>query len=476
MKRLALLTALLPLAAASAATITVSTAADNSWAGDGLCTLREAIANVNAAADTTGTDCAAGSGAGDTIDFSLTLSATIHVKRALGPLIISRDVTITGPIGGSLRIDGGRAIRVFEIAAGTTSMSDLTVQHGRVLEFENGGGVKVDMGAALNLNNCTLRRNRADTNGGGIENAGTLTMTNCSLSGNKADSGAGLDNGGTAALINCTINRNRASGRWGTGDGGGIWNSGTLTLTDCSLRGNMASGFASARGGGIASWAGSATLTNCTLIGNRARGRGAGAFAQGGGILNNSVPSSAPNLTLTNCTLRGNQARGNGGAFGGAIDNGGTTALTNCTLDRNKAGGQGGGGGGGIVNESGNVLGGVLVTNTIIAHNGRGDCAGPITSGGYNLSSDDTCFATGGSDLATTNPHLAPLDNYGGPTQTLALCTAAGAPSTACTAASPAIDAGDDAVTGPPDNLATDQRGLPRKAGAHVDIGAYEAQ
>jgi hypothetical protein len=42
--------------------------------------------------------------------------------------------------------------------------------------------------------------------------------------------------------------------------------------------------------------------------------------------------------------------------------------------------------------------------------------------------------------------------------------------------ASPAIDAGDDAVTGPPLSLTTDQRGLPRLFGAHVDIGAYEAQ
>src|SRR5262249_6046843 len=35
---------------------------------------------------------------------------------------------------------------------------------------------------------------------------------------------------------------------------------------------------------------------------------------------------------------------------------------------------------------------------------------------------------------------------------------------------------GGDGGLGPPLNLTTDQRGLPRKSGAHVDIGAYEAQ
>jgi hypothetical protein len=46
----------------------------------------------------------------------------------------------------------------------------------------------------------------------------------------------------------------------------------------------------------------------------------------------------------------------------------------------------------------------------------------------------------------------------------------------ALTAGSSAIDAGDDSVLGPPDSLTTDQRGLPRKSGPHVDVGAFEFQ
>jgi hypothetical protein len=52
--------------------------------------------------------------------------------------------------------------------------------------------------------------------------------------------------------------------------------------------------------------------------------------------------------------------------------------------------------------------------------------------------------------------------NYGGPTVTMPPL-----------AGSPAIDAGNDSVT---NSLATDQRGFPRLTGAHVDIGAVEAQ
>lgn len=58
--------------------------------------------------------------------------------------------------------------------------------------------------------------------------------------------------------------------------------------------------------------------------------------------------------------------------------------------------------------------------------------------------------------VGVANPGLAPLGNYGGPTQTVALLPG-----------SPAIDAGTS--TGAP---ATDQRGA-RRVGA-VDIGAFE--
>jgi len=93
-----------------------------------------------------------------------------------------------------------------------------------------------------------------------------------------------------------------------------------------------------------------------------------------------------------------------------------------------------------------------------------------VTSNGYNLSSDGTCNFYGPGDMNNTNPLLGPLQNNGGPTQTIALPSG-----------SPAIDAGNPAgcTDGSGHLLATDQRGQPRpdkEDTGGCDIGAYESQ
>src|SRR5689334_21200434 len=62
---------LLNVAPAYAATITVNSTADDATAGNGQCTLREAINNANAASDTSGGDCTAGTTGTNTINFSV---------------------------------------------------------------------------------------------------------------------------------------------------------------------------------------------------------------------------------------------------------------------------------------------------------------------------------------------------------------------------------------------------------------------
>ena len=150
--------------------------------------------------------------------------------------------TITGPAAG-VTISGGGNSRVFQVDVGVTAaLSGLTITGGSTI---GGGGGLYNQGTAT-LTDCTISGNSADS-GGGLDNpsTATLTLTDCTISGNSAryDGGGECRHGhlGTATLTDCTISGNSA------GSGGGLDNAGTATLTDCTLSGNSASGDAPAR-------------------------------------------------------------------------------------------------------------------------------------------------------------------------------------------------------------------------------------
>jgi predicted outer membrane repeat protein len=194
-----------------------------------------------------------------------------------------------------------------------------------------------------------------------------------------------------------------------------------VTVTDCTFSGNSAATY----GGGIYNFGGIVKVSNSTLSGNSAS-------ADNGGGIENATQGT---LTVTNSTLSGNSA----GTLGGGICNDlrATATVTSCTLSANSARA-----GGGISNTY--LLGTVTLGNTIVAGNTGGDISG---SGTYI----QTYSLVGGQ------PRLAPLGDNGGPTQTMPLL-----------AGSPALDAGDPALAGAPD-----QRGVVRSGG--VNIGAYQA-
>jgi hypothetical protein len=143
------------------------------------------------------------SNTGDTIMFDSGVTGTITLTS--GDLLIEHSLTIIGPGVSTLAISGGNTSQVFIVNSGATvSISGLTVENG------NSGGTGTD--------------------GGGIQNFGALTMTNCTLSGNIADrAGGGIFNSGTMTLTNSTVSANSAVG------GGGIFDSGTLTVTNSTL-------------------------------------------------------------------------------------------------------------------------------------------------------------------------------------------------------------------------------------------------
>ena len=97
-------------------------------------------------------------------------------------------------------------------------------------------------------------------------NNGTLTLTNCTVSGNISLISGGLLNAGTATLNNCAVTGNGYIGLDNRG-------SGTLTVTNSTISGNFGG---NTWAGGVSN-NGTATLTNCTITGNYRRlwwGRG----------------------------------------------------------------------------------------------------------------------------------------------------------------------------------------------------------
>jgi len=378
--------ALIDFSPAMAATITVTNTDDS-----GVGSLREAIASA---------------APGDTINFSVTGTITL----TSGELLISKDLTITGPGASRLAISGNNASRVFRIPAGTVSISNVTIQNGNIPTGQQGGGGIFNQGT-LTLNNVVVRNN-------------TVNGTD------SPDVGGGICNGWGLGKGTLIINDSMISGNTAA-RGGGIFNTGaeTLTITNSTVTGNTA-----IRAGGILSYA-TVNMMNSTISNNIA--------SNSSGGIEHSPLTNAP-MTLTNVTISGNSSHP---GFGDGISNlGSNTTLTNVTIS--------GGIGIGVLNWEGSVI---SLRNTIIANNGA-NCYGTVTSLGYNLSSDNTCGFTGTGDQNKTDPLLGPLQDNGGPTFTHALLTG-----------SPAINAAD-----PNNFPPTDQRGVIRPQGAGPDIGAFE--
>ena len=449
------------------AVITVNSSLDDS-AVDSSVSLREAILSINQGSDFNSDVTHTGTfGTNDTIVFASGLAGdTITLSSALPDL--SKSISIQGLGADKLAISGNNAVRVFRVDSGVTaSLDGLTITKGFVSASLQSPGIENDSGT-LTITNCTI-----------VGNSGGVVATFC---------GGGIGNyGGTVTAINCTISNNNALDFSG---GGGIYNDGTFTAINCTISGN---GFYTSysTGGGIFIHAGSFTASGCTISGNRGD-------EGGGGIGIGHFREAQATVTLTDCTIAGNTAWSGGGIANGGLTGAGTVTATNCTIEGNTAQVRGGGvfqannggftlinctisansttesnhgsdvGGGGICNQIGTIYKGtVTLANTIVAGNtaatGGQDVDGAINSSGFNLvgKTDGSTGWVVGSDLTGTiasplDPMLAPLGNYGGRTQTMALLPG-----------SPAINAGTS--TGAP---SSDERGQARVG--PPDIGAYE--
>jgi hypothetical protein len=360
------------------------------------------------------------------------------IAAAGGPLVINGNgATIT-------RAAGSPNFRIFTVAAGANlTLNSVTLSNGSPLTGPGSAG-----------------------QGGAIEDDGTLTINNSTLSGNHPvgsspgspystnarDGAIRVNSGATATINSSVISGNK--GAWG----GGIGVYGTLVLNDSTVTANATTYYG---GGGVLGFNGANVQINRCTINNNQAGNGPGVYDR----LNSK-------FTITNSTIANNTGTGSGGII---VGNGSMLTLQNCTVTGNMTAGAGGG----IYLWNYGTLSTVTTKNSIIAGN-KGAANGPdvftINSGGsiaamFCLIGDGTgATFTGASNMIGTtanpiNPMLGALVNNGGVTQTMALLPG-----------SPAIDAGSNALV--PGGVTTDQRGtgFNRIIDGIVDMGAYEFQ
>ncbi len=108
---------------------------------------------------------------------TLGLDADITLSTALPQ--VSSEITLEGA---GFSVDGASTYRVFEVTSiGNFTVNQITIQNGST--SGNGGAILND-GGTLTVTNSTVSGNTGD-NGGGIYSAsGTLTATNSTISGN----------------------------------------------------------------------------------------------------------------------------------------------------------------------------------------------------------------------------------------------------------------------------------------------------
>ena len=244
--------------------------------GDGI-SLREAIiaANNQTGADTINL------GAGT---YTLSIAGTAEDAAATGDFDVLSQITIVGADAATTIIDANSIDRVFDVQAGSLTLSELTVTGGA---GTNGAGVYVDSGTTLNLSRVIVSNNVASGDGGGLYNLGTVDADQVRITGNQADLGGGLVNSGTATMTNSLVDGNTAT------FGGGLRNVGagnSLTLENVTISGNTAT----SQGGALQN-SSQATLTNVTITDNQA--------AQSGGI---HESTGGTKTYLTNSIIAGN--------------------------------------------------------------------------------------------------------------------------------------------------------------------------
>lgn len=226
-------------------------------ATDGNCSLHAAIQETNALPGANAITLPAGL-------YRLTIAefGIVDDSSPYGDLDTTDNLTIMGDGAWATTIDQRTQFsRVLETATGSeVSISGVTIRGGNTVGV--GNGPDPDGGGILNAGTMTLDGVAVTANGvgrigsgGAIASTGTLTVLNSTISGNYAVFDGGGIAGGDVTVVNSTISGNRADFSWG----GGI-SASFLTLENATVTDNEGSG-----GGNIYSYNGTVTAVNSII-------------------------------------------------------------------------------------------------------------------------------------------------------------------------------------------------------------------
>lgn len=326
---------------------------------DENCSLADAIQSANN--DDIVGGCAAGNGA-DVIS----LSADVTLDTALTH--ITTRITVEG---NDFTISGNNQFRVFAVYGGDLLVRSLTITDGKA---DWGGAVAIASGW-LEMEDSTISGSWA-SEGGGIGNAGNVSIIDSTISGNSAGDGGAIHSvdgiisiwrstvvknasegkGGALSLVNgsAIITESNVSNNSSQDDGGAIFNGhASLSVTKSVLNENQGG-----RGGAIYNDRGSIDIVDSVFHGNTGWSGGAihhlgrqshiersrfvqnmtrGNTGDGGAI----YISRSSELAISNSYFSGNWAREKGGAIADA--NGYAVEITNSSIVGNSADEHGGG-------------------------------------------------------------------------------------------------------------------------------------
>lgn len=477
--------------------IVVTTLVD-STAADGLCSLREAIRNANAAGIVGNNDCAPGQAEGNVITFAPELAGGAILLGGDPLPTITRSLEIQASMGPqpAVILDGNSQSRLFRVSGEIdVVMRHLSMRNGISNQsLANGGIMVIENGARVTLEQLSISGGLAGgnlTRGGGIAvidseltlaivtfednesalTAGALYVRDSHLSvvdsnfvGNRSNGGSAVElidsqatfirtiffgneqvqvafNGGAIrslnsdlVLVNAWFEDNSANA------GAAVWaEGGELTVRSSQFENNLS------LGSGILTFAeGNFLIEGTTFLGNSVSGVGAGAFSL----------TDATGRVI-NSTLSGNST---GSAAGGALRlTRSQVELIHSTVANNSSPGNEV-----FIFGSAESPARLDLINSLVVGN---RCQAGQNSQIVSLNSLSDSSGCTPQTVPTELINLQPLDSALAFTSLHAL----GGDSIA-------IDAAGDCLSGL--DLVQDQRGLPRPAGdqARCDVGAYEYQ